>query len=484
MRPGATKKERARVERQAGRVSELMGMAVSKGTSQGYEAVLKSVIPAVEKENGRTVLPMRRWDDFVAVFCELHRFWPTVEGKNGKPVVRWSAVKRLYAAVKFWHTVRGEHSILDRWDDRMKRVWHGLERDASHAVSDKVPLGVDSVKSILEQGALVGKQAFDNCPEGKVLSKGELLKLRTAAAVAIAFFGTRRQAEVASLRLGNCTWDPVSKGWNVWVESQKNDQCGVGQTCVVPSMPLWGDACPAEVIRMWYRVRQGPLVRMDREKRLSDRAVSRVPGQSPRDVLFPAVSGKFWGLEVSAQALTNALRREAGGKVAPSARKGGTQFYLAHGMGARATQVQAGWKSPRSLEQVYGKVVGSELQAAVSQAAGQAGQVWEARNCVKDILNLSFNEGSSASVVPDRETVTGVLGRLKTAEPLLSRMFVGARAEEFLGQLKRLVKFWNVKGEERNLCGRVYRVVEEGKPSVSMSRDAAGRAAAVERAAA
>ena len=120
---------------------------------------------------------------------------------------------------------------------------------------------------------------------------------------------------------------------------------------------------------MWYRVRQGPLVRMDREKRLSDRAVSRVPGQSPRDVLFPAVSGKFWGLEVSAQALTNALRREAGGKVAPSARKGGTQFYLAHGMGARATQVQAGWKSPRSLEQVYGKVVGSELQAAVSQAA-------------------------------------------------------------------------------------------------------------------
>ena len=137
-------------------------------------------------------------------------------------------------------------------------------------------------------------------------------------------------------------------------------------------------------------------------------------------------------MEVSAQALTNALRREAGGQAAPSARKGGAQFYLAHGMGERATQVQAGWKSPRSLEQVYGKVVGSELQAAVSQAADQAGKAREARDCVKEILCLRFDEEGSGSVIPGHQTVTSALGQLKKAEPLLSRVFVGAQAEDFL----------------------------------------------------
>ena len=80
--------------------------------------------------------------------------------------------------------------------------------------------------------------------------------------------------------------------------------------------------------------------------------------------------------------------------------------------------------------------------------------------------------------------ITAVLGKLRNAEPLLSAMFVGEQAEDFLSQVKNLVKFWNIKGEDRILCGRVYRVVEGGKPSVSMSRDAAGRAAALERAAA
>merc|ERR1711888_516853 len=135
LRPQASKKEKARVDRQANRVSGLLGMAVSKGTAEGYESVLKSVIPMVEKENGSKVLPMLTWDDFVAVFCELDRFWPTVEGKNGRQVVRWNAVKKLYAAVKFWRTVRGKQSVLDHWDGRMKRVWQGLERDSSHVVS-------------------------------------------------------------------------------------------------------------------------------------------------------------------------------------------------------------------------------------------------------------------------------------------------------------------------------------------------------------
>ena len=89
LRPQASKREKARVERQADRVSELLGMAVSKGTAEGYEAVLKSVIPMVEKENGRKVLPVTKWDDFVAVFCELHRLWPTAEGENARQVVRW-----------------------------------------------------------------------------------------------------------------------------------------------------------------------------------------------------------------------------------------------------------------------------------------------------------------------------------------------------------------------------------------------------------
>ena len=484
LRPHASKKEIARVDRQANRVSELLGMAVSKGTAEGYEAVLKSVIPMVEKENGRQVLPMATWGDFVAVFCELDRFWPTVEGKNGRRVVRWNSVKKLYAAVKFWHTVRGKQSILDHWDDRMKRLWQGLERDSSHIVSEKLPLGVDSVRMMLQRGAEVGKSVFDKSSEGRIVDKKELLKIRNAAAVAVAFFGTRRQAEVAALRLGNCTRDQGSGRWNIWVESQKNDQMGIGQMCVIPRMEVWGEACPTEVIQLWFRVRQGPLMRMDRLGRLSDRAVSRIPGQSPKDILFPSLSGKFWGLEASAQALTNAVRRETGLEVTPSARKGGAQFYLAHGMGERATQVQAGWKTPKSLQQVYGKTLGAELRTAVSTAAEQAGRVWETRNWVTKMLGTSFYDSAGQVDELGSKQVSDLLKEMKRAEPLISREFLGEEKGPFLEKLKEMVKACGVKGDDRKMCARVYQIASQGESTDPMSREEAARAAALERAAA
>ena len=366
----------------------------------------------------------------------------------------------------------------------MRRVWQGLERDASHLVSEKTPLGVDSVLEILKQGARVGKATFPEGAEEKMVGKADLLKIRTAAAVAVAFFGTRRQAEVASLRLGNCTRDSSTGGWNVWVESQKNDQAGLGQMCLIPPMGAWGEACPCEVINWWFRVRQGPLIKMDRENRLMDRAVSRVPGESPRDILFPAVSGKYWGLEVSAQALTNALRRAVGGKETPSARKGGTQFYLVHGMGERATQQQAGWKKPRSLEQVYGKVGGSELQTAVQSAADKAGQVWEARAFVKEVVELQFDNPRVVSNKQWGTTKSRVLKQMARVELVLSKSLVGVQGPRFVANVRDMVAAWGLKGEDKKLCARVEALVSKGESRELVSRDTAARAAAVERAAA
>ena len=186
---------------------------------------------------------------------------------------------------------------------------------------------------------------------------------------------------------------------------------------------------------------------------------------------------------MSAQALTNALRREAGGKT-PSARKGGAQFYLVHGMGERAVQQQAGWKSPRSLEQVYGKVGGSELQAAVKSAAERAGQVREARAFVAEAVDLKFDD---PGVLDDKKfkVLNGrLLKSMARVEHVLSASLVGGHGPKLLENVRAMVSVWGLKGGERKLCSRVLDLVSRCVTREGASRDTAARAAAAERAAA
>ena len=157
---------------------------------------------------------------------------------------------------------------------------------------------------------------------------------------------------------------------------------------------------------------------------------------------------------------------------------------MAHGMGERATQQQAGWEKPRSLEQVYGKVGGSELQAAVKAAAEKAGQVWEARDFVTEVGELQFDNPGLALGKKWGTTKLRLMKTMARAEHVLSKSLVGIQGPRFVTNVRAMISAWGLKGEEKKLCARVEALVSKGESREAVSRDTAARAAAAERAAA
>lgn len=124
-------------------------------------------------------------------------------------------------------------------------------------------------------------------------AKTDLIMLRTAVSVAIAFFDVRRGAEVVALRLADFSISAGLQFARFSIRRQKNDQVGEGSVSRLPSMPGWGLHCRATLLQEWVNLRSAVADTFDHFARISKTPTSATAAAP--DALFITLSGPRWG---------------------------------------------------------------------------------------------------------------------------------------------------------------------------------------------
>ena len=78
-------------------------------------------------------------------------------------------------------------------------------------------------------------------------ARGVGMAARTAASLAIAFFGIRRASEVAKLSVGDVQVGTEEGVVDLKVNRQKNDPFGLGQLPYLLAAKSWQEACPVRL---------------------------------------------------------------------------------------------------------------------------------------------------------------------------------------------------------------------------------------------
>ena len=359
-----------------GAANECMGSAKANSTTRVYNSILDKIVPSAESGSGMRLLPCESDEQFIVLFSHVLLSFSSGLGPlnaDGEKSIRWSYVRSARAALAAWHESRGMPSILDSWAPRMRSFWAGLKRRAVHTVANKEPMSIDTVREILYAGAsawyTIESEAFLTFSNAKAF----LIDLRTAASVAIAFFGIRRAAEVSNIVLDDVVWDKAANSMVIRVRQQKNDQLGQGQDAVIPAFPLWGTACPVATLQHWLQARAMIASKWNDRGRIQSSEPAARTSSSARPWFLLALSGPSWGGRLSPDALRESIKRKcAHDAPCPSPRKGGVRFFRALGVDRRIIQVQGGWKSDAVMDSIYDGFGHHEVVAAVSGAARSA----------------------------------------------------------------------------------------------------------------
>ena len=438
-----------------------------------YNSILDRIIPAAEAASGIKILPCDSDEQFIALFS--HHLVSNSSGPGpvnaiGDRSVRWSSVRTLRAALSAWHASRGIGSALDAWTPRMLAFWAGLKRKAVHSVTNKAPLGLEDVRELLHAGASAWAQC-KSFPPGTHFSdlKPLLLDLRSAASVALAFFGIRRAAEVSDTLLQHISPQKDSGSLVVHVPRQKNDQLGRGQAAVIPPFPAWGLACPTKIILAWTDARALIKSSWDSEGRIFDLSNNR-----PNETwLFISLSGPSWGGRFSPDAFREALRKRClPGGPCPSPRKGGVRFFRSMGVPKDVVQVQGGWKSQAVMSNIYDGYDHYETSSHICLAAMCASKLDSATAVLQLWAGLSSEPPNKSPLI----------SRLHSASsdftPSLAHSFGPAARAGIVAALKS----WNLADDARKMLSYVVvrlrclerdhlRLNSLSRPAIDLARD-------------
>ena len=343
--------------------------------------------------------------------------------------VRWSYIRSVRAAIAAWHSSRGLPSALDAWTPRMLAFWEGLKRRSVHAVTNKSPLSFDVVRQLL----LMGASSWSQCSSA-VTSFSEvkplLIDLRTAATVAVAFFGVRRAAEVADTLLHHLSTD-ASGALVISAPRQKNDQLGRGQAAIIPPFPSWGSACPTRIILAWRDARAWVKKLWDKHDRI---LIDSAP-RSKASWFFLSLSGPSWGGRLGPDAIREAFRKKCAlDGPAPSPRKGGVRFYRAMGVNKDVVQVQGGWKSDAVMSGIYDGFGAQEVILALNDAARSADRLVAAEQ-------ILLRWGNLREPPPDK---AHLLSKLHAALPDISTTLAFSYGPSVRASLSAALKSWDL----------------------------------------
>ena len=130
--PGVSAQQKAVLEELNRELGLLVDVSTEEKTLRRFEHVLAQAAPVIASRTGYNVVPLDSEEKFLVPVASLKFVVKTVvgSGKNaGRPIAKWSSVKELFGAIKYWHKSRDEMSVLEtKWSKAMLAVWEGMEK--------------------------------------------------------------------------------------------------------------------------------------------------------------------------------------------------------------------------------------------------------------------------------------------------------------------------------------------------------------------
>ena len=298
--------------------------AWASSTVARYNQSLASCVLSAERSVGECLLPCR---------SDVHLMFLFVSLDKGS----WSKITTLKAAVRAWHLDRDLLTEFEAcWTNRARLFWQGLKKRADHTRRQ--------VKRAISLSELLGLQTAR-------LSISSPAGLRDAALAGVAFFGIRRISEV--LMLARSDFQKSGDCYSVWIRQQKNDPCGRGMHCWIPSLPHLQACCPVALLDSWFQL-------WDATWGSSDAHVFCVTNQKEAK----PISADSWRKVISNHFKTDSAVGTH------SLRKGGASWFKHEtSLADDIVQSQGGWTNPETMQQCYTSRSDDDVRKAIASAA-------------------------------------------------------------------------------------------------------------------
>ena len=370
-----------------------LGQSLAASTMSSYQAVLSKAVAEAEAALNIKFLPLASEDDCMKLFGHVKM--------NDGSALHWSKVRTLKAAICQWHARHALTCPFDNWSPRLRAFWAGLAKLCVHTGPGKEPVLFEAIVSYLQT---------------HVSSSSTDVACRNAAMVVVAFFGVRRGAEVVAFTLADVrrTSDECVQ---LQVRCQKNDPRGIGQVCVLPSIPALGHTSPHLVLQAWLDRRLKLSVQFDMSQHI-----------------FVTLTGKNRGQAVSTDSLRKHVTKEFGkGSASHSLRKGGAQFYARRGAKEDATRQQGGWKTSEVMSRIYTTLSQSEVrQEIISVGAATSFQ----HELSKQFMRLGDSQDKLCAASP-KDLVAPLNFVASNIEKLNTQALLDAQVGKYLKWLTR-----------------------------------------------
>ena len=195
----------------------------------------------------------------------------------------------------------------------MSSFWSGLTKSCKRCGDGKAPISLNEAIRSLKECA----------------TDASAIQLRNGAMLASAFFGVRRGAEVVQFRLKDVE-SQSDTGTGRVVRCQRNDSCGIGQVCLLPSMPALGQASPDKLLVSWLNARSSFATDASPDAPLFVNVTLQNKGgfmstDSFRKIVY-AVYGKSYASRSPEKGATSSLRELAPPRMPPDNRVGGARL--------------------------------------------------------------------------------------------------------------------------------------------------------------
>ena len=329
--------------------NECLAKQNAASTISSYESLRNSLVGDAQRQLETTLLPLDSDERFLSLFSFL---------KAKDPDLKWSRVQSLKTALVKYHARVSMPCVFDNWNPLMRAFWTGLSRQCSHSSCGKEPIMFPAMVNVLE----------------KLSQTNTRSSTRMAARVVVGCFGVGRCAKTLAFIINDVS-GVVSTGFSLKVRCQRNDQEGIGMTCIIPDIPALGCVPQTLLLQNWLQAR----MRFAKSSNAEEPLLCNVTGNS-----------KSVGNKVSADSFRKALSGLFQGNTSThSLRKGGAKFYAAANSPEQATMLKGGWRTSETMRSIYTSLTKSEVSAAISKAAVNAGHAYVIKRSTMSLSSIS-----------------------------------------------------------------------------------------------
>ena len=446
----------------AAEICKTMESPLADGTMRTYQSVLTNLIPDSERELGCKLLPMDTEQKFMLTFgCAMVKYAKTVDPRfEGVKSVKWQMIKTIKAAIDLWHATHGVKSVMtEQWSTQMGVFWKGMKKRAVHTTKPKDPLTLKDVKKIMIEAAEALKTVEKHFASGFMMSyKEEMLKVRNAASIGIAFFAVKRGHEIINLRMKHVRLTE-EKNLRLTVVMQKNDQLGRGQEAFVTKWEEWGAADPVKIFMGWAAIRRKLADNHDRN--------GIINGDDPQEgFAFISVQRDTWGKRLRSDPNGRGIKAALGLKETLSARKGGLLYLEMHGAKKEAAREQGGWTNYDTMENVYARLSREQVEEEMIKVKNNAVCRLKMEEFMDNLSEDEYGRIMNMRVEAQKREMRKWMHTLMQCEPLITGKLL-KQTPNCMTAIRKRVHVW---GHTDDLRRNGEKVVQDLECKVRMEK--------------